>query len=336
MRDQIARLLLITLTALAGCGGDEPDTSRTEPTSSAPTVRTRTLESAVLDGVIHATGHLSAHRDVLMASEVRGLVRERPIEEGAAVESGAVILRIDDTTPRLDFENAQSAMLEVETSPSMPGTERDRRRLALEMARDRLSRFTIRAPWTGTIESLEVDVGDLVVPGSPVARIVDPNDLRIILALTDAEIVKVAKGDEASVSVDALPDRELRAEVIRIGAAADARTGRIEVELKITLDGPPVKPGMFARAEIRVAGGQGIMIPRNATFSRFEEVFAFVTSTAAGAEFLIEERRLRVHEIPGSLDAFAVVSGLQAGETLVLGPLLGLRAGMKVKVANGQ
>jgi RND family efflux transporter MFP subunit len=143
-------------------------------------------------------------------------------------------------------------------------------RADLAGAREELSRTRIVSPIDGILQEVAVRPGDLVAPGSPVARIVDLGRLEIPLRLPASAAVAVAAGDGARLWLDGPGERSWGGEVGRVGpdVEAQSRSLVVYVEVRQDLTGDArglLRPGQFLVG--RVATGEaraGLLVPRRA------------------------------------------------------------------------
>jgi HlyD family secretion protein len=98
----------------------------------------------------------------------------------------------------------------------------------LEQARVALAETELKAPFDGTVASLEVKEGEQVVPGSPIVVLADLSAWQIETDdLTELNVVRIREGDPVMISVDATPDLELPGKVVRIEAIGVSKLGDI-------------------------------------------------------------------------------------------------------------
>ena len=133
------------------------------------------------------TGSVEAERDVTVAAEESGVIRELYVDKGQRVRAGQAIAKIDDRVLRAQYDQAMSeAALARETwdrqkrlwEEDRIGSEMNylRSRYGAETAEAnarviaaRLERTVVRAPITGVLDSRLVEIGSMVAPGAPVA-----------------------------------------------------------------------------------------------------------------------------------------------------------------------
>lgn len=120
---------------------------------------------------------------------------------------------------------------------------------ALAAARSAHENAELRAPFTGTLASLALKVGEQAAPGQPVATLADFSVWVVETDnLTEIEVVKIQSGQGASIAFDALPDLALRGLVTSISSVFEEKRGDITYTAKIALDeqDPALRWGMTA------------------------------------------------------------------------------------------
>ena len=192
------------------------------------------------------------------------------------------------------------------------------------LARLNVQRCEIRAPWTGRIQSILVDVGDHVSPGLPVLTLIDPSRVEIPIQLPAAEYDRVRIGAPCRIESESLVGKLWRGEVARIAPVADeqTRTFAVYVIVDNTDQAQPLVPGRFVRAEVRgPVYPNAILVPRRAC--RNGQVFVVEDDVArvrsVTTERLIEERAL-------------VTGDLHGGDRVILSHLDKLADGSPVRV----
>jgi HlyD family secretion protein len=95
----------------------------------------------------------------------------------------------------------------------------------------------LRAPFAGTIASLDLEAGEQVAMGTPVVRLADLNEWHIETDdLTEINVIFVQEGDRVLITIDALPDLELMGTVVRIRPLGENKQGDITYTATIVPD----------------------------------------------------------------------------------------------------
>jgi HlyD family secretion protein len=200
-------------------------------------------------------------------------------------------------------------------------------------ARDVLEKTSIVSPIDGVVTRLRVRAGEMVVvgvqnqPGTTLMTISDLGAIDAEVKVAEADVLSVALGQKATVTLEALPGRRFPGTVVEIGASALPVSGTAaarEFRVVIRLDSPEqgLRPGLTADAEIVTSERQNVLtVPLQSVVIRQvngKEQTGVFTITDETATFVPV-----TSGVIGGLDI--EVSGIQAGTPIVTGPYQVLR-----------
>jgi len=211
---------------------------------------------------------------------------------------------------------------------TLAAREADARALTQEAryANTVLSYTRIVAPMDGIVVQRLSEVGNTVVPGTPLLKIVDPRTLWIATRVDESVVSRIEPGQSASIrlrSGEVLPGK-----VARIARQSDAATRELDVH--VAFDGAPQRFAIDQEAEVSIAVGEdtGIVVPLTAlTRDRIGRPGVLVIETG--------RTRFQAIETAGA-DANQVLvrKGLSGGEAVVA-VAAGVVANRRVKPASG-
>jgi multidrug efflux pump subunit AcrA (membrane-fusion protein) len=207
-----------------------------------------------------------------------------------------------------DHELAKNSVLKTERS--------------LELAKDRLSKTRIVAPFDCTVLTRPVSVGQAVSgsggfnSGTEVLTIADLNEMIINAHVNQADMIRLSKGLQVDVQVEAVIGLKVEGKVERIAPQATIKNGikGFEARILLTEIDPRVQPGMTAKITIPVVSADNALaVPLAAVFTEQAGRHVFVVD---GDVF--ERRPVKI----GVSDyKFAeVLSGLKPGDVVALEP----------------
>ncbi|MDP6038216.1 MAG: efflux RND transporter periplasmic adaptor subunit [Candidatus Latescibacteria bacterium] len=125
----------------------------------------------------------------------------------------------------------------------------DQAKAAFEIAQHNLRFSAIVAPSKGRIAKQLKEADEVIGAGQPMFEFV--TELLVLRAgVTDRDVLFVSLGDSAQIRFDAHPNEVVVGKVEELSAAADARTGLYEVELRLRSKSLTLLPGMMGRAHI--------------------------------------------------------------------------------------
>jgi RND family efflux transporter MFP subunit len=235
---------------------------------------------------VNAEGQAAAMRRAPLHAQVGGPVIEVPVLEGAWVSAGDVIARIDPVEYEISRKEAQGALEQAEATYqdlTRQTQARIRSGLAgaearLEQANYNLEKTVIRAPYSGRLANLVVDVGTRLSVNDSVATVVDLSVVDVDVQVLESEIAALDVGRDATVTFTAFPGEAFQAEVATVNPVVDpiSHVGRATVRLRNP--GARILPGMHAN--VRIAGRlyeDRVSVPKEAIVerSRREVVFVF-------------------------------------------------------------
>jgi multidrug efflux pump subunit AcrA (membrane-fusion protein) len=184
----------------------------------------------------------------------------------------------------------------------------------LQRLREDVQKTVIRAPVSGFITNRHVEVGQWVERGGKVVDLIDLTAVLVRVPVHERDIRLVQAGDEAVVTLDALPHRTFSGRVKHITPQADlaSRTFPVKIEVANTPD-TAIKAGMFARVTLRTgAAHPAVFVPKDAVVRRGSGQVVFVVENAKAR--LMPIKTGRTHE--GFIEV--VEGGLKPGDIVVV------------------
>jgi len=309
-------------------------------------------------------GRLAAGQVSDVSFELPGQVVEILVDEGEAVEAGAVLARLDDAQLRnrreeLLGQREEAASQLTRADADLARTEQLLTRgFATEQARDSLRaerdglRARIRqieasiaaveedlsdadlvAPFSGEIVRRYIDEGTVVQPGQPVVRLNERGVLEARIGVPIAYRGRIAIGDVYEVSVG-----ELRTEGVVSNIVSNVNTGTrtLTVILEIADD-----PGFVPRDLVRMSlteevRARGVWVPAQALNESLRGLWAvYVVERAKGAETGVI-RRKDVEVIHIEEDRIFVSGTLVTGDEVVVSGAFRFVPGQPVRVARSE
>ncbi len=180
------------------------------------------------------------------------------------------------------------------------------------------------APGKSVLMEKMVEVGDIVQPGMPLARVADANDLQVRVQVPTRYIQSLSQGMMIPVEFDS--HLQLKTMLEQIYPSANPESHTITVKLAIP-PGAPVAPGMYAEVQLPDYAQQQApmpVIPTTAVVWRGGQPSAFVVDTQGKVQL----RMLRLGDSMG--DTVTVLSGLWPGERYLVTPPPMMRSGMSL------
>ena len=158
---------------------------------------------------------------------------------------------------------------------------------ALQQAEANLADYTITAPFSGTIANLNLSVGDTVGSGTSAATLITTDDIAD-LSLNEVDAAKVAVGQQATLTFDAIPNLSLTGQVVDVSPLGTVTQGVVSYTIKIdfSTQDPRVKAGMTVNADIQTAVHSDVLtVPASAIVTQNSATYvrAFVPPLSGAA-----------------------------------------------------
>lgn len=301
------------------------------------------VERAPFVGTVTGVGRTEASERATLAFRVGDRVARVRVQEGQAVEKGEVLIELDAATYEMAVREAEaavaSARLQYEGqlfADSSAGEEKKARvaaRTGLTGATQRLDRARLdldgtilRAPFAGEIVELRVHEGERATPDQPAVLLIDRRKLRLPAEVLESDFGQLKVGAHVRTRFTALPDEPFHGTVRALSPVirADRGTGLVYVEL----DNPDgrLRPGMYGEVTLDARRFEDrLCVPRSALLERDRRLLVFRVRDGR-AEWSYVETGLE------SESTIEITSGLESGDTVLVGGHLTLAHGAPVRV----
>jgi len=349
------------LACLVLCGASCKPREEKEAEAPLPRVRVVPAERGPVDRVVEVTGLLSAvpGRDVKLGALVQGRLARVAVAEGDAVKSGDLLAEIE-TGPSTD-ELAQAEASEEEARAGVraaaarrertddllrrgAASEQDaeraraddasaraaelRAKAAVDLARRKLSRTQLRAPFDGVVVAVFLRSGEAVDgSGQPVVEVAAPLPIELKAAVRPSDAALLKPGMAARVKAEALK-LERDGTVFAVSPSADVTNGNVLVRVRLENADRALKLGVLGRASVVVLHQDDVVsVPRSALVPVDGGVGVVLVNGDGGTA---EPSPV---EVGFTVDGRAVLSaGLDGGEAVVAEGGYALPPGAKVEV----
>ncbi len=321
--------------------GDEEDEEEAVP------VEVVALGRGPIETVLRFSTNLEAENDVqVMSRASRQLqVRQLLVEEGAEVDRGQLLLRLENVELRTALARIEGqlakARREYERQTSLFGQqliseqtyndatyELEQLELALQDAQRELGYTEVRAPIAGTVTERHVSVGNQVTANQLLFRIVDFDSIVARVYVPEKDLWRVRDGLEARLYTEANRSIERRGAVERVAPQVDPRSGTVKATIGIPR-GAGLLPGMYVSVELITAvNAEAILVPKKALIYDAEQIFIFRLDGEDRVERLLIEARLE------DRDNIEPAGDLAAGDRIVVAGQAGLKDGSLVRLID--
>lgn len=191
-----------------------------------------------------------------------------------------------------------------------------------------LTNTILKSPLNGVVSARNYDEGDMYTMSAPLYVVQQINPIKAFVAVSEKNYSLLKKGIKVEFTPEALNGKTYVGKVTRIHPTVDAATHTIVAE--VTIDNPKfeLRPGMYSSARVIFSKGDAIVVPDTAVLK--QQGSGVRTVYVLKADGTVELRIVEVGRHIGS--EYVILSGVQAGEKVVVSGQSLLRSGIKVEV----
>lgn len=288
--------LAIVATGLAACGGGEgggPGGGGGFAMPPTP-VEVATIERGELVDRFEAVGTFEAVQAIDVVAEVSGIVRELPFREGEPVQRGALLARLEDSELAASLARAEAVVEQtrnsyervksvVEQNAAAP-QDLDDALAALRvaeaeaaLARARLEKTRVRAPFSGFVGPRWVSQGAFLQPGQAITQLTQLDELEVVFNAPERYMPRLSVDAPVNVSTPAYPDFSTDGRIAVVDPVVDPATRTVEVIARVPNLGLRFRPGMSADVVAVLQRKQdALLVPSAAVFAEGNQTFVFV------------------------------------------------------------
>ena len=358
-RALVCALALIALTLVStGCSSKSAQGKTERP---PPLVSVAKLEKRDVDIEVHAPVDLRPLFQADVGSKTLGYLDAVLVDRGDKVKRGQLIALIRPSDLPDQLAASKGVLAQTQASLGLARTNHQRisqlaptgvvsqqelqqaeatlasaaateaaAQAQLSALATRIGETRIESPLDGYVVQRRLDPGALVGPpgGGAIVTVARTDILRVFISVNESVSARVTLGQDANVTVDALPGRVFHGTVVRLAPFFDPTTRTLDAEVQLANTDGTLRPGMYGRGTIILERHKGAtVLPAAAMQMSDNERYVFV----------LEGSRVRRRHVETGYDAgewLEATSGVQAGEEVVIAGADGLSEGAIVRVAR--
>jgi RND family efflux transporter MFP subunit len=347
-------LILLASTLLAGCQPEEAHEAEPVRPVLSTVVQPALAASLTLPGTVEAKVETEYGFRTL------GRIITRNVQTADIVKKGDVLATIDPVALELAVKSAQSDLVNAEAQLTNAATtetrqktlferqsgakstyetaEQDRKiaeaavakaKASLDKAREQLGYARLLAEFDGVVTSTSAEVGQVVTDGQTVVTIAKPDERDAVIDVPEEASGQLKTGDVFDVALQLDPRVRAKGTVREIAPAADEATRTRRV--KLTLADPPeaLRLGAVIMAVADARTQSGFWLPASAIRTDGSRTTVWLVNEAAGT---VSQREVKTGEMSGIEGKVAILSGLEAGDRVVLAGVNKLEDGQAVRI----
>jgi RND family efflux transporter MFP subunit len=308
-------------------------------------VSTTSPQSHTFEKSLSFLGVFDALHQNNVASDGSGKLMKLLVEEGDFVIAGQTIAKLDDEMVQLQIQNVQLNIEQLKNDNArfsvlkkenaISNVEAEKVELGLKSAEVQLKQLqkqlrstSIVAPFSGVVSKKMVDLGSMVMPGTPIVELTDISSLKLSVSVPERDILKFQKGQKVVANADVYGDVDFNGVISNIAVQADASHN---FKVQSTVKNSTVNrlmAGMYGSVSLSNSKSTtALSVPRK----------ALVGSSKSPKVYVVRNGKAKLTSFnAGTSDGeyIEVVSGLNQGDRIVIKGQVNLQDNSNVKIAK--
>lgn len=344
-RPLLERVGLLDLLGVEAAQNDSAGQGRSgRPSRGAAAVITETVGEMVREDRITAIGDGRARRSVTVRSNAVGVITDLSLAAGGYVESGAVIVKLQNEEEtialeqaRIQLEDARAEEVRIKRLQASGATTEVRLRetelalrsaeLAVRQAEFDLSQRQIAAPISGWVGIIDLEEGDRVNAQDVLVTLTDRSEILIDFRVPERAVRNIKVGQAFEVTPLGVSDESLTGEISAIDSVVDRASRTLLVQGRVANDADMLRAGMAFSVNLTFPGDTLLSIAPLAVQWSSDGPFVWVVRDNKVVRVTVDIVQRNSGEVLVAAEA------LSAGDQVVTEGVQTLREGAEVKVA---
>ena len=318
----------------------------------APLVTAFSIKNEVFTHFLELQGNVKTKQNVLIYPEMSGTLEKVLVKEGQKVAKGQILAKIDDGGMA-----QQLAQLEATTALAKTTYERQKRlwgqkigseiqflqtktnyeaqKNTLAQLKKQLDKSTIRAPFSGIIDEVIKNQGNVVSPGpgSAIFRIVNLSNMYIEADVPETYITNITRGKDVEIQFPVL-GKTIETKVRQTGNFINPSNRTFKVEIGVPNQDRSIKPNLTAKLKINdYTSPKAILIPQSIISENAEgKQYVYVVKNIKNNIGTAMQTVVKTGKTQG--DIIEILEGISVGDQLIEAGARTVKDGQEVKVSQ--
>lgn len=325
--------------------------NKLDPEKNLPLVTTQIVNDTVFNHYTEVQGDVATKENIIIFPEYSGVLTKVYVKEGQRVNKGAILAKIDD-----GGLSSQLAQLEARAALAKTTADRQKRlweqnigseiqyletqtnyeasRNSVDQLKSQLGKTTVRAPFSGVIDQVLSDEGQVVNPGQDqLFRLVNLENMYVQAAVPEVYLSKIQTGTPVIIEIDAI-GKEFEGKVRQVGNFINPNNRTFQIEVAIPNKDGLVKPNLIATVKLNDYTAQNtVIIPENTVQKNsLGENLVYVFQPESDSTGIAKKVLVKIGY--SYKESMEIKDGLKPGDQLIVEGAKNLRDQQKVKIKN--
>jgi RND family efflux transporter MFP subunit len=328
-------LIALGLALLSACNSQQTAVVESE----TPMVKIVEANEEMVNQIAEYTGNIEPFVKNNISSSTAQRVEKIFVEVGTQVKKGQLLVQMENinyANARIQLENLKTDLARTEALYKAGGISQqqyEQLKTQVKVAEENISNLDrntkLLSPINGVVTARNFDNGDLTM-GQPILVVMQLQPVKIMIAVSEEFYPVVKTGTPVEITLDVYEGKKYSGKVSLVYPTIDPMTRTFQVQVSIANQSMEIRPGMFARAKVELGSKKRVVVPDKAVIKQqgTNDKYVFVLE----GEF-VKYVKVEVGRRVGA--KYEILSGLEAGQRVVVAGASNLIDNAKVKVTEG-
>lgn len=314
-------------------------------------VTAEVIKDTLFKHYVEVQGNVETDQNVVLNAEYSGVLTNVYVKEGQRVSKGQRLAKIDDggLSSQVAQQEAQMALAQTtferqqrlweqkigsEIQYLQAKTNYESAKNVTQQLRSQLSKTVITAPFSGVVDEIISDPGQVVVPGqTPIIRLVNLSDMYVKASIPETYLKNIKKGTQVKVTLASI-NEEFTGKVRQVSNYINPNNRSFDIQIEIPNKDGLVKPNLIATVKVNDYSAENVItvpeniLQENAAGETIAYLYQPINDSIGVAKRVLLETGLSYE------NHTEVKSGIKKGDTIIKEGAKTLRDGQKVTIKN--
>lgn len=313
-------------------------------------VKSTILKDTVFTHYIELQGNVETKENILVYPEFSGTLTSLNVRGGQSVAKGQILARIDDGGLSAQLAQAETQYQLAKTTYErqknlwdqkigseiqflQAKTNMESQQKVINQIKAQLNKTLVRAPFSGTVDEVNVERGQVVSPGMPLFRVVSTRDMYVSANVPENYIQNLKLNASVEVFIPSL-DKNYQGKIRVIGKNINPNNRTVSVEISVSNTDQLLRPNQVATIKIQDYQNANAIVILDTHYNQKPngDKVVYVVQNKKNNEASVKEITIEVGKTQNNL--IEVLSGLQPGFELVTEGIKNIKDDTKVTILN--
>ncbi|TSA49249.1 MAG: efflux RND transporter periplasmic adaptor subunit [Sphingobacteriales bacterium] len=281
---------------------------------------------------VQVQGKLDADENVNVSAQMGGTVKSIYVKEGDHVKAGQILAELDDAVMRqgveelksqlafvTDLFNKQKNLWDQKIGSEVQFLSAKNNKEALEKKiqtmNEQLAMYKIKSPISGTVDEVNLKLGQTAAPGIPAFRVVNMSSLKVKADIAESYAAKIHEGNAVTVEFPDMVSKSMDSKISFVSKVINSMNRTFVVEVNVPTD-PELHPNMIAHLKIvDYQSVSSIVIPLNIVQTSEDGSYVFLSTTNDKGKMVAHKQIVKTgRDSNGQVE---ILEGLKEGDSLI-------------------